>query len=190
MSVLSDTDIARELGYGELDVYPIDLDGQLQPASLDVRLGNEVKVFSIEKENQIIDVNDFDDEEYLREVEKEDGGFLIKPGKSYLANTVENFEIPDYLLGRLTGRSSVGRLHVEVHKTAGLFDPGFSGEGVFEIENTNEYPVKLYPDMRIAQMVFEELKSTCNKPYNSSENKYQEQTGAVGSKIGQDFNET
>lgn len=186
MTVLSDQDIARELGYGELDVTPIDLDKQLQPASLDIRLGNKIGAYDF-PQDIVVDPKYMNPEDYLVEHEIEESGFIIEPDEFYLADTVEYFSIPDYLEGELTGRSSIGRLGVEIHKTAGLFDPGFEGQGVLEITSSLDTPIALYPGMRVGQIVFQRLETPSNNSYNSEDNKYQGQEGAQSSRIDEDF---
>jgi len=187
MSVLSDVDIARELGYGELDVSPVNLEEQLQPASLDIRLGDKIGWYDFPK-GMVVDVKDCGIEDYIVEKTISDDGFIVEPGKFYLANTLEDISIPDYLEAELMGRSSIARLGIEIHRTAGLFDPGFgSSDGVLEITSSLNNPVKLYSGMRIGQLVFKRLESKANNPYNSEDNKYQGQRGAQGSKISEDF---
>jgi len=192
MTVLSDQDIGRELAYGDLDVSPVDLDEQLQPASLDIRLGDVFGVYEFPEEKKHIDVREDDIDEFLVEKEiGEEGWFVVEPDKFYLANTKEEISIPDYLEAELMGRSSLARLGIEIHQTAGLFDPGFSdSDGVLEITNVLGKPVKLYTGMRIGQLVFKRLESRSNNPYNSDDNKYQGQKGAQASKIQQDFHDS
>jgi len=184
MSVLSDQDISRELGYGELDVSPVDLDEQLQPNSLDIRLGHNFS--KIVKSNIPLDCR-----EEITEQEKVDfcakESVIINPGEFFLADTVEYFDIPDYLYAELNGRSSLARLGIEIHSTGGVLDSGFSGDLVLEIKNNSPRPVKLYPEMRVAQIIFYELKSKCNNPYSDENNKYQQQEGVTHSSINEDF---
>lgn len=185
MGLLPDHKIAGELAYGELEVEPVDLNEQLQPASLDIRLGNHFKQFP--ENGEIIDVEE-GVEEMIEDVLDEKDEIVIYPGDFYLADTKESFSIPDNILGSLTGRSSIARLGITVHQTAGLFDPGFSApSGVLEITNVGNRPVKLKPGMRIAQMTFKKLDGSANNPYNEEDNKYQGQKGATGSKIDNDF---
>lgn len=185
MGVLPDHKISSELAYGELEIEPVNLSEQLQPASLDIRLGNNFKCFNGTEE--IIGI-DHDIEAEMLERTVDDGDKIILwPGDFYLADTKESFDIPDNILGELTGRSSVGRMGITVHQTAGLFDPGFKApSGVLEIANVSNHPVKLEPGMRIAQMTFTKLDGSANNPYNEEDNKYQGQEGAVASKINQD----
>jgi dCTP deaminase len=186
MGLLPDHKIARELAYGELEVEPVNLEEQLQPASLDVRLGKHFKQFNPEN-GRIIDVDE-GVESMIEEKLNENDEIVIYPGDFFLADTKESFSIPDDILGELTGRSSVARLGITVHQTAGIFDPGFSApSGVLEITNVGNRPVKLKPGMRIAQMTFNKLDGSANNPYNSEDNKYQGQEGATESRIDNDF---
>lgn len=181
MAVLSDSDIARELAYGDLDVSPVDLKEQLQPNSLDIRLGNE---FSVIGGSGVIDTK----KEIEHEVTTKDGeSIVIEEDGFVLADTVEHFDIPDYLYGELKGRSSFARLGIEVHSTGGVIDSGFQGDLVLEISNNSPRPVKLYSGMRIAQVIFHELSSKCNNPYSEKDNKYQNQKGVVHSRINEEL---
>lgn len=184
--VLSDRELARELGYGNLEVDPVDLEEQLQPASLDIRLGENIKQSFRSLNGEVDTRKDAEEQMEFDEIETEEG-VVIYPGKFYLADTKEYFEIPDYLLGEMTGRSSLARLGIGVHQTAGLFDSGFSGKGVLEISNVGEEPVRIYPGQRVAQMKFTRLSSPANNPYNSEDNKYQGQEGAQGSRLHEEL---
>lgn len=184
MAVLADQDIAREMAYGDLDVSPVDLHEQLQPNSLDIRLGREYS--KPIKNGRTIDVKEglSDDDFYHHEdMDK----MIIHPGEFVLATTVEDFEIPDYLYAQVHGRSSIGRLGLEIHSTAGLIDSGYEGEITLEITNNSPRPIRLYSGMRIAQVVFHRLESRCNSPYSSEKNKYQGQEGVTPSRIDEDF---
>jgi len=183
MTVLADQDIGRELGYGDLDVSPVNLEDQLQPNSLDIRLGEE---FLLMKDDGLaIDVSEGLTEDDYEEINSD--SITIAPGGFLLATTVEDFSIPDYLYGQVHGRSSIGRLGLEIHSTAGLIDSGYEGEITFEISNNSDRAITIHSGMRIAQVVFHRLESKCNNPYSSEDNKYQNQEGVVGSRIQEDF---
>lgn len=184
MSVLSDSQIGKELAYGELDVSPVNLSEQLQPNSLDIRLGDEFSLFL--EDGPTIDPKEGIKEEHYTTFSDVEG-YKVFPGDFVLATTIESFDIPDYLYGQLHGRSSVGRLGIEVHSTAGLLDSGYSGEVTLEIVNNNSSVIKLYPGMRIAQVVFHELSSPSSNPYNEKDNKYQQQKGAVHSRLNEEL---
>ena len=177
--VLSDRDIARELGYGGLEVEPVDLDEQLQPASLDIRLGDKIEM--VLGNGNPIDVSEED--HFTDKISKP----TIHPNEFYLANTIETLKIPDYLGCEVRGRSSLARMGIEIHSTAGWVDPGFQGELVLEISNNSRNIIDLEPGMRIGQLVFYELSSPSNNPYNSEDNKYQGQEGAQGSRLHEEL---
>lgn len=184
MTVLPDNEIKRKIqNTSQLTVEPVNFEEQLQPASLDIRLGNEFKEF-VDSSDSLTLGDDFESE-MEKTVVDDNGSIIVFPGDFYLANTKEYFEFPDFIEGELTGRSSVGRMGITVHQTAGIFDPGFRGEGVLEINNVGNRPVKLEPGMRIAQMVFHKMSGRASVPYNEERNRYQGQEGAVESKIGE-----
>lgn len=184
MSVLSDSDIARELGYGDLDVSPVDLEEQLQPNSLDIRLGEDISF--INSKNEFIDSKQsLDDQIY--EMDFSGDSFKLYPDDFALASTVESFNIPDYLYAELNGRSSIARLGIEIHSTGGVIDSGFNGDIVLEMSNNLCHPVKLYPGMRIAQVIFYRMESRANNPYSEKDNKYQNQEGVVHSRINEEL---
>jgi dCTP deaminase len=183
MTALADWQIVEEIEYGDLNVEPVNYDNQLQPASLDVRLGNKYRTISDKVET--INTGDFDsDYVFSQEDTVESPDILgLWPGDFILTNTLETFDFPDYILGEITGRSSIGRLGVTIHQTAGLFDPGFNGEGVLEIHNVSDKKILLHPGQRIAQMKFQYLDAPSSSPYNSEDNSYQEQEGATPSRF-------
>ncbi|MDZ7849325.1 MAG: dCTP deaminase [Halodesulfurarchaeum sp.] len=187
--ILSDRDIRSRLEDGDLVVEPLsDPDLQIQPASIDVRLGTEFLEFrrtnipSIhpQEENQ---VGDYVSETLIEEGEE----FILHPGDFVLGTTKERVEIPDDLVAQVEGRSSLGRLAVVVHATAGFVDPGFRGRITLELSNLGTAPVALTPGMRISQIVFTELSSPAESPYGSERgSKYQDQGGPAASRIGDD----
>jgi dCTP deaminase len=183
MSVLSDVDIGEEIAYGDLEVEPVNLSEQLQPCSLDIRVGDEVAWYK--SSNVIIDSRNTNAERHLEsEPLFEDDSVLVEPDDFLLLNTEEWVSIPPYLEAELRGRSSYGRLGLEVHSTAGLVDPGFSGRLVMEVSNNSQHPIRLHRGDRIAQLVFKELKTRSETPYGEQEDsKYDGQRGAVGSRI-------
>ncbi|ATW87896.1 dCTP deaminase [Halohasta litchfieldiae] len=187
--ILSDTDLLERLGEGDLVVDPIDdLDTQVQPASIDMRLGSEFLEF--QRTNiPCIHPNRADEvDEYVRETYVEEGDeFILHPGDFVLGTTKERVEIPPDLVATVEGRSSFGRLAVVVHATAGFIDPGFKGQITLELSNLGAAPVALSPGMRVSQLVFTELKSASTRPYGSERgSKYQDQAGPRASKIQDD----
>ncbi|MFB6262970.1 MAG: dCTP deaminase [Bradymonadaceae bacterium] len=187
--VLSDRDIRRRLEAGDLTVEPIDdPDRQIQPASVDVRLGREFVVYKL-PHVACIDTDDPSTAHgYTETVEIDpDEGFTLHPGEFVLGSTQEWVDMPDDLVARVEGRSSIGRLAVVVHATAGFIDPGFEGRITLELSNLGRVAVKLYPGMRISQLVFQTLSSPAQRPYGPDRgSKYQGQSGPATSRIADD----
>lgn len=190
--ILSDRDIKAKLDSGEIKISPMpDLKVALGPMSVDLRLGHQFLSYK-RTEQPFIDVKDPSTFENLTSLinKQNHEPFMIHPGEFVLATTLESVEIPDNLAGRLEGRSSLGRLGIVIHSTAGKFDPGWKGNLVLEISNIGLVPVRIYPEMRVCQLLFEELSSSTTQPYTkrlSSKYKYQEQP--MGSKITTDGDE-
>ncbi|TKR25726.1 dCTP deaminase [Natronomonas salsuginis] len=187
--ILSDTDIRRRLTDGDLVVEPLaDPELQIQPASIDLRLGREFLEFqrtniSCIHPNREGEVGEYVEETYVEEGEE----FILHPGDFVLGTTKERVEIPPDLLGTVQGRSSLGRLAIVIHATAGIIDPGYRGQITLELSNLGTAPVALSPDMRISQVIFTELKSAASSPYGSDRgSKYQDQTGPQASRIQSD----
>ncbi|MFB6093987.1 MAG: dCTP deaminase [Halanaeroarchaeum sp.] len=184
--ILSDADILDRLAEGDLVVEPLaDVDVQVQPASVDVRLGREFLEFQRTNIPSIHPTREHETEDYTRETVVEDGEeFILHPGDFVLATTRERVEIPRDLVAQVEGRSSLGRLAVITHATAGFVDPGFRGRITLELSNLGTAPVAISPGMRIAQLVFTELKSPARRPYGEERNsKYQDQTGPASSRL-------
>jgi dCTP deaminase len=187
--ILSDGDIRRRLDSGELVVDPLDdPELQIQPASIDLRLGREFLEFQHTNIPCIHPNSEQEIEEYVEEtVVSQDGEFILHPGDFVLGTTKERVEIPDDLIAHVEGRSSLGRLAIVVHATAGLCDPGYCGQITLELSNLGAAPVALEPDMRISQLTFTELSSPAERPYGEERgSKYQEQEGPQASRIGGD----
>lgn len=186
--VLSDNDIARELGYGELHVSPINPNEQIQPSSLDIRIGDEIGRYN--SSNLIIDSQHTDVERHLLTTPLFEGEtFMVEPDDFVLCNTEEYISLPDDLCAVVKGRSSFGRLGLEIHSTAGLCDPGFEGKIVLELSSNADHDIRLHRGDRIAQLVFMRLDSPAEVPYGEKENKYQGQQGAVGSRIWEEHHD-
>ena len=187
--ILSDADIRRRLTDGDLVVEPIDdPELQIQPASIDLRLGREFLEFQRTNIPCIHPNSEQEVDEYVEETYVEEGEeFILHPGDFVLGTTKERIEVPPDLLGTVQGRSSLGRLAVVIHATAGLCDPGFAGHITLELSNLGAAPVALAPDMRISQITFTELSSPAERPYGSERgSKYQDQQGPQASRIGGD----
>jgi len=183
--VLSDVDIEAALAEGGLRIVPMpDFSSQMGACSLDLRLGNEFRVFERVRTPLIDPRGQINWDEFTRVVRVEDDQpFIMHPQELVLAATVEEIALPDDMLGRLEGRSSLGRLGIIVHGTAPMFFPGFVGKCVMELGNIGPMPVALYPGMRICSMTFERISSPSSRPYKG---KYAGQSGPVGSKLQRD----
>lgn len=187
--ILSDGDIKKRLEDGDLTIEPLDdPELQLQPASVDMRLGREFLVYQLPHMASIDTREPIVQSEYAREVTIEEGDyFTLHPGEFVLGSTAEWVSLPDDLVARVEGRSSIGRLAVVVHATAGFIDPGFEGKITLELSNLGRVAVKLYPGMRISQLVFQQLSSPAERPYGPDRgSKYFGQDGPVASRIGDD----
>jgi dCTP deaminase len=185
MAVLSDRSIREAIESGRLVIDPWD-ERYLQPASVDLRLGREFRVFRnyrlpyIDPKQEMPNLTDL-------EVIDGDNPFILHPGEFALAVTVERVEIPDDLVGRLDGKSSLGRLGLIVHSTAGFVDPGFKGRLTLELTNIINLPVALYYNMPVSQISFVELSTPSEKPYGSAGSKYQGQSGPEASRYYLNF---
>ena len=167
--ILSDQDIVKALKTKRIVIKPApDLDTQLGSCSIDLRLGTTFRVFDHSK-HPYIDPSKKDYSNEITKVVKVDknGAFIMQPGEFVLAVTLENVKIPADMMGRLEGRSSLGRLGLVVHSTASTFDAGWDGKPVLELGNLGRMAIKLTPGMRICAMVFEELTSPAKTPYTS-----------------------
>lgn len=187
--VLGDIDIKKALKSGRIKIKPSpDLKTALGSCSIDLRLGNVFRVFEHSK-NAFIDPSKKDySNEITREVKVQNGErFIMQPGDFVLAVTLERVQIPNDLVGRLEGRSSLGRLGIVVHSTASIFDPGWNGNCVLELGNLGRMAVSLSPGMRICAMQFEELKNPAETPYSKkSQAKYRFSKGPDESKLYKD----
>lgn len=187
--ILSDADILARLETGDLRIDPLsDPEIQVQPASVDLRLGTEFLEFqraniSCIHPNRADEVKEYVEETHVPEGEE----FVLHPGDFVLGSTKERVAVPDDLVAHVEGRSSLGRLAVVIHATAGLADPGFEGHVTLELSNLGTAPVALTPGMRISQITFTQLSSPADRPYGSERgSKYQGQTGPQASRIGSD----
>ncbi len=187
--ILSDRDITVALRTGRIKITPkIDAKTQLGSCSVDLRLGKQFRIFNHSKFAYIDPNNPKLATDMMAEVKIKDGEpFILQPSDFVLATTMESVTLPNDLVGRLEGRSSLGRLGIVVHSTASIFDPGWQGMVVMELGNMGRMPVALYPGMRICSMTFEELSSPALVPYSQKKTaKYIRQTTPLASKIIQD----
>lgn len=179
--VLSDRSIREELAAGRIKVEPYE-PANLQPASIDLRLGNDFRVFEYSS-HAFIDPMDRS-VDYTRQITVEQGGrFVLHPGEFVLATTLERISIADNILGRLEGKSTLGRLGLLIHSTAGYVDPGWDGYLTLELSNVANLPILLYPGMRIGQISFSYMSTPVDVPYGSVSlgSHYQGQIGATSS---------
>jgi len=201
--ILVDKKIREYIKGGKIKVEPFD-ENMIGPASLDIRLGHKFRVFkTLEKE--VIDIKDYYDDIYTRVETKEyiihigkysdlyilkndNVPIIIHPGEFILASVYEYIELPDNIVGQIHGRSSIGRLGLIVHTSAGYVDPGYRGYLTLEIINVNKVPIKIYPKTKVAQIVFIETEPS-EIPYDKRKgSKYLNEEGATESLISKDFN--
>lgn len=190
--VLSDRHIRKFLEEGRIKVTPKpNLEKQLGPCTIDFHLGNIFKIFDHSKYPFIDPKNPDLSSKLMKEIKIEDEKpFIMRPGEFVLATTEEELILPDDLIGRLEGRSSLGRLGIIVHSTAARFDPGWVGKPVMELGNIGVMPVALYPAMRICSFTFEEVSSIVETPYTQKkEAKYAYQKSPDASKLSEEFSE-
>ena len=187
--VLSDRDLKKALMEGKIVITPAPSPAtQFGSCSIDLRLGNTFRVFEHSR-NAYIDPSQKDySSEITREVKVKTGEhFVMQPGDFVLAVTLERVKIANDLMGRLEGRSSLGRLGIVVHSTASIFEPGWNGVVVMELGNLGRMPVALYPGMRVCALTFEELSSPAEVPYNKKKSaKYMGQQTPLPSRIGEE----
>ncbi|MFL6354388.1 MAG: dCTP deaminase [Bryobacteraceae bacterium] len=183
--VLSDVDIRRYFLQGKIRITPELPHEQIGSCSVDFRLGTEFSVFEHSR-HPYIDVREKGAiQDIMRTIHVKPGdAFILQPREFALAITEETLELDDDVLGRLEGRSSLGRIGIIVHGTAGLFDPGWRGRATLELSNLGIMPVALYPGMRICSFTFEQLSSPVSVPYyKKAGNKYAGQTQPMASKL-------
>jgi dCTP deaminase len=191
MAILSDKDIKEHLKSGKIVINPLtNPKVQIQPSSVDLRIGREFKGFRIIRKPCIDPMDQSDLESYMESFYIDEGEpFIIHPGEFALATTYETIKLPNDLVARVEGRSSMGRLGVTMHVTAGYIDPGFHGKITLEISNIGKMPVALYTGQRVCQIVFETMTSPSEKPYGhpDRDSKYMGQKSPVTSKIKHDY---
>ncbi|WP_182378034.1 dCTP deaminase [Nocardioides sp. WS12] len=188
--LLSDRDISAELDAGRIALDPYD-PSMLQPSSVDVRLDRFFRVFENHRYPHIDPAEDQSD--LTREIEPiGDEPFILHPGEFVLGSTYEVVTLPDDVAARLEGKSSLGRLGLLTHSTAGFIDPGFSGHVTLELANVANLPIKLWPGMKIGQVCFFRLSSAAEHPYGSEKygSRYQGQRGPTPSRSFQSFHRT
>jgi dCTP deaminase len=188
--LLSDKDIRAEIDSGRVRVDPFEA-SMVQPSSIDVRLDRFFRVFENHRYPYIDPAQE--QPELTRLVEPDgDESFILHPGEFVLASTYEVVTLPEDLAARLEGKSSLGRLGLLTHSTAGFIDPGFSGHVTLELSNVATLPIKLWPGMKIGQLCFFKLSSAAENPYGSAVNqsRYQNQRGPTPSRSYLNFYRT
>ena len=188
--LLSDRDIRSEIGAQRVVLDPYD-EAMIQPSSVDVRLDRFFRVFENHRYPHIDPAEDQPD--LTRLVDPPDyEPFILHPGEFVLGSTYEVITLPDDVAARLEGKSSLGRLGLLTHSTAGFIDPGFSGHVTLELSNVATLPIKLWPGMKIGQLCFFRLSSPAENPYGSAKygSRYQGQRGPTPSRSFQNFHRT
>src|SRR4051812_48897755 len=185
--VLSDRDIRAAVASGRIGIDPFDPEC-VQPASVDIRLDRFFRVFRSTRHAYIDLAKPLDDITELVEVKREER-FILHPGEFVLGSTRERIRLADDLVSRVEGKSSLGRLGLLIHSTAGFIDPAWDGHITLELSNVNTIPITLYPGMRIGQLSFFPLTSPAERPYGSPEvgSHYQGQTGPTPSRYRLDL---
>ena len=188
--LLSDRDIKLELAAGRIGLEP-SAEEMIQPSSIDVRLDRYFRLFDNHKYPYIDPAEDQPELTHLISTAPNEP-FILHPGEFVLGSTFELVSLPDDVAARLEGKSSLGRLGLLTHSTAGFIDPGFSGHVTLELSNVATLPIKLWPGMKIGQLCFFRLSSPTENPYGSGPygNRYQGQRGPTASRSFQNFHRT
>ena len=190
MAILSDKTIKEYLEEGKIVIDSLKDEQQIQPSSVDMRLGDEFKVFKVIRKPYIDPKDEDDIAEYMESSTVPEGeAFIIHPNEFALATTQEYVKVPDDLVARVEGRSSMGRLGVTMHVTAGYVDPGFEGRITLEISNIGAMPVALYPGQRVCQLVFETMTTPAELPYGHPKrnSKYMKQLKPESNRVKLDY---
>ncbi len=188
--ILSDRDIKKYIKEGKIKIIPEpNFQEQLGPCSLDLHLGNSFKTFKPTQYPYLDLKRKADFEKVMEEITIEDDGpFILQPKEFVIAVTKEEIILSDDIMGRLDGRSSLGRLGLIVHSTAARFDPGWQGKAVMEMGNLGIMPIILYVGMRICAMTFETLSSPVETPYiKQKDHKYAGQNNSTASKLNEEL---
>lgn len=185
--ILSDRSLREQIAAGRIVIDPFD-PGCVQPSSVDVKISGLFRVFR-NHTARLIDVKE--DMTSLTELVEipDDGVFILHPGEFVLGSTAERVAVPDDMVARIDGKSSLGRLGLIIHSTAGFIDPGFDGHITLELSNAATLPITLYPGMKIGQVSFLRMTSPADHPYGSSAlgSKYQGQRGPTPSRYFENF---
>jgi dCTP deaminase len=185
--ILSDVTIREEIKAGRIQIDPFD-ESCIQPSSVDLHVDAQFRVFANSRYPYIDVRREMPDLTELVEVTEGDP-FILHPGEFVLGSTLERVGIPDDVVARLEGKSSLGRLGLLIHSTAGYVDPGWDGYLTLELSNVANLPITIYPTMKIGQISFFRLSTPAERPYGSSQtkSKYQGQRGPTASRFFEEF---
>jgi dCTP deaminase len=185
--ILSDRSLREAIAAGQIVIEPFEPDN-IQPSSIDIRVDRYFRVFR-NHTSRVIDVKE--NQEDLTELVEisEDDCFILHPGEFVLGATAERLSVPNDLVARIEGKSSLGRLGLLIHSTAGFIDPGFDGHITLELANVANLPITIYPNMKIGQISFLQMSTPADHPYGSSKigSKYQGQRGPTPSRYFENF---
>jgi len=187
--ILSDVDIRKEIESGRIVIDPFD-PAAIQPSSIDLHVDDRFRVFASSRYPYIDVKKEMPGLTEVVEVADPDP-FILHPGEFVLGSTLERVAIPDDMVARLEGKSSLGRLGLLIHSTAGYVDPGWDGFLTLELSNVANLPITIYPGMKIGQISFFRLTTPAERPYGSTEtrSKYQGQRGPTASRFFEEFGE-
>ncbi|HCV27747.1 MAG TPA: dCTP deaminase [Dehalococcoidia bacterium] len=187
--VLSDRSIKEELSAGRIVIDPLN-ERDIQPASIDLHLDNAILVFRNSSKPYIDVREDLSDLTERQEI-PDDKPFILHPGEFVLGSTMEHIELPNDIVARLEGKSSLGRIGLVIHSTAGYIDPGWEGNLTLELTNVARLPITLYFGMRIGQISFQRMTTEVDRPYGSKElgSRYQGQSEPTTSRLHIDFDD-
>ena len=185
--IYSDRSIREAIEMGSIQIEPYEV-SFVQPSSIDLRVGKAFRIFVNHRYSEIDPRAPQADLTQLVEVGEEEP-FMLHPGEFVLGSTLERVKLGEDIVARLEGKSSLGRLGLLIHSTAGFIDPGFEGHITLELSNVATLPIAIYPGMKIGQISFYQMTTAAERPYGSSElgSKYQGQFGPTASRSHQDF---
>ena len=185
--LLSDKSIKDAIREGRIIIRPY-FEDCVQPSSIDVHLDNKFLLFN-KAQHAVIDVRKKQDELMVLVEAKQEEPFILHPGEFVLGSTLEWIKLPDNIAGRIEGKSSLGRLGLLIHSTAGYVDPGWEGNLTLELSNVSPLPITLYPNMKIGQISFTQMTTPVDRPYGSKGlgSHYQGQKVPVASKFYEEF---
>lgn len=187
--ILSDRTIKEQIAAGRIVIDPLD-EACIQPSSVDLHIDRFFRVFRNHTMAHIDVKQNLEDLTELVEIE-EDDVFILHPGEFVLGSTLERVQLPTDLVARLEGKSSLGRLGLLIHSTAGFVDAGWDGQLTLELSNVATLPITLYPNMKIGQISFIQMTTPADNPYGSTKvgSKYQNQRGPIPSRYWENFAE-